>query len=91
MIGLCGVTPVIVPCAAADGFRLLPAVTARRRWVVLNAPSNPSGALYSGDELRALAEVLHAYPDTMVLTDNIYSPFATRQGRSTRLLRWRLT
>lgn len=83
MVKLCGGVPVILPCPAADGFRLLPAVlaaamTPRTRWVVLNAPGNPSGALYGEAELVALAAVLHRRPEALILADEIYVPIRYR-------------
>ncbi|WP_329314825.1 aspartate transaminase [Streptomyces sp. NBC_01262] len=70
-------TPVVVPCPEADGFKLTPqrleaAITDSTRWVILNAPNNPTGAAYTTGELRALAEVLLAHPHVLVLTDEIY-------------------
>jgi aspartate aminotransferase len=60
------------------------AITPRTRWVLLNSPSNPTGAAYSADELKALADVLLRHPHVMVLTDDMYehvwyadTPFAT--------------
>ncbi|WP_218645275.1 pyridoxal phosphate-dependent aminotransferase [Aquitalea sp. LB_tupeE] len=78
MVKMNGGTPVIVPTALSNGFRLTPemllgALNERTRWVVLNAPGNPSGTLYSEDELRGLAEVLEGFPQTFVLSDDIYS------------------
>jgi aspartate aminotransferase len=78
VIRLCGGLPVAVDCPAASGFRLTPralraAITERTRWVVLNAPGNPSGATYSHDELAALAEVLRRHPTVTVLSDEIYA------------------
>ncbi len=72
-----GGTPVIVPCGEEVRFKLTPAalevaITPNTRWVVLNSPSNPTGAAYSPDELRALAEVLRRHPQVMVLCDEIY-------------------
>ncbi len=69
--------PVIVPCRPENGFKLTAedlerAITARTRWLVLNAPNNPSGATYSHDELRALAVVLLRHPHVWVMTDDIY-------------------
>lgn len=74
---LCGATPVAVTCGAASGFKLTPqalesAITARTRWLILNSPSNPTGAVYSRAELQALAEVLLAHPQVLVLSDDIY-------------------
>lgn len=70
-------TPVIVPCPPETGFRLGPeelerAITPRTRWLVLNSPSNPTGAAYSREQLRALADVLLRHPHVLVLSDDIY-------------------
>ncbi|QGY32934.1 pyridoxal phosphate-dependent aminotransferase [Pantoea cypripedii] len=81
--------PVIVRCNAASGFKITPrqleeAITPRTKWLVLNSPSNPSGAIYSAEELAGLAEVLLRYPHVWVMADDIYekiryqdTPFAT--------------
>ena len=74
---LAGGTPVPVMCPPEKGFKLQPedlerAITPRTRWLVLNAPNNPSGAMYSRQELRALAEVLIRHPHVWVLSDDIY-------------------
>ncbi|MFD7499855.1 aspartate transaminase [Streptomyces sp. NPDC059850] len=79
-------TPIIVPCPETDGFKLTPdrlaaALTDRTRWVVLNSPSNPTGAVYTADELRALAEVLLAHPHVHVLTDEIYDEIFYETGQ----------
>lgn len=70
-------TPVIVPCAIDVGFKLNPAaleaaITPRTRWLVLNTPGNPSGAVYDAAELEALAAVLRRHPHVLVLLDEIY-------------------
>ena len=70
-------TPVIVPCTEASGFKIGPAaleaaITTRTRWLVLNTPGNPTGALYSGEELAALAAVLRRHPQVLVLLDELY-------------------
>jgi aspartate aminotransferase len=70
-------TPVTVPCPEANGFKITPAqlaaaITPRTRWLVLNSPSNPTGASYTIADYRALAEVLDAYPHVLVMTDDIY-------------------
>ncbi|MFO1237320.1 MAG: pyridoxal phosphate-dependent aminotransferase [Alphaproteobacteria bacterium] len=72
-----GGTPVIVPTLAENGFRLTPeqlekAITPKTKWFLLNAPSNPSGACYTRDDLKALAEVLLRHPHVWVLTDDMY-------------------
>ncbi|MBM3597664.1 MAG: pyridoxal phosphate-dependent aminotransferase [Alphaproteobacteria bacterium] len=77
MVMLCDGEPVIVPCRADRGFKLSPedldkAITPKTKWVILNSPSNPSGAAYSRDELKRITEVLKRHPHVMVLTDDIY-------------------
>lgn len=79
-------TPVIVPCGEEDGFKLTPqaleaAVTDRTKWLILNTPSNPTGAVYSRNELRALADVLVRFPHVYVLTDEIYDQIFFGEGR----------
>ena len=69
--------PVIVPCPAARGFKLDPddldrAITRRTKWVILNSPSNPTGAAYAEHEMRQICEVLLQHPRVWVLTDDIY-------------------
>jgi aspartate aminotransferase len=77
MIRLAEGTPMIVPCEENAGWKLRPealeaAITSRTRWLVLNSPNNPTGAIYSRRELAALAEVLLAHDDVLVLADDIY-------------------
>jgi aspartate aminotransferase len=69
--------PVVVTCRPEDGFKLRPetldrAITPRTRWLVLNAPNNPSGATYTRDELRLLADVLLRHPHVWIMSDDIY-------------------
>jgi aspartate aminotransferase len=77
MVKLCSGSPIVVPCDAQTGFKLTAQALAavigpRTKWVMLNSPSNPTGAAYTGDELRALAEVLREHPHVLVLSDDIY-------------------
>ena len=77
MVLLAGGEPVVVPCPETDGFKLTPAsleaaITAKTRWLILNSPSNPTGAAYTREELRALAQVLAGHPQVWVLTDDMY-------------------
>jgi aspartate aminotransferase len=70
-------TPVIVACEEAQGFKLTPqqleaAITPKTKWLVLNSPSNPTGALYTAAELKALAAVLAKHPHVYVMTDDMY-------------------
>ena len=69
--------PVIVECPESSGFKLTAAqldkaITAKTRWVILNSPSNPTGAAYTKAELQALADVLKKHPHVYVLSDDIY-------------------
>lgn len=72
-----GGEPVFIECGLEQGCKLLPAqleqhITARTRWLILNGPGNPSGAVYSETELRELAEVLRRHPQVLVLLDELY-------------------
>ena len=69
--------PVIINCGIEQGFKLLPAqlaaaITPKTKLVMLNSPSNPTGAVYSLAELQALGEVLLKYPQVLVATDDMY-------------------
>jgi aspartate aminotransferase len=77
MVALCGGTPVVVSATQEHNFRLQPAdleraITERTKWIILNSPSNPSGAAYSRAELKALTDVLKRHPQVWVLSDDIY-------------------
>lgn len=79
MIRLTGGRPVAVATTMDSGWKLQPAalknaITPRTRWLVLNSPGNPTGAVYDADELRALLEVLSGFPDILILADDIYEP-----------------
>ena len=74
---LAGGAPKAVPTTAATGFKLQPAdleaaITPKTKWVFLNSPSNPSGAAYTKEELRGLADVLLRHPHVWILTDDMY-------------------
>ena len=74
---LCGGVPVTVECKADAGFKMTPAqldaaITPKTKWVLLNSPSNPSGAAYSHAEMKALTDVLVAHEHVWVLTDDMY-------------------
>lgn len=77
MVRLAGGTPVIVEGAMQNSYRITPeqleaAITPRSKWLILNSPSNPTGAGYDADHLRGLARVLLRHPHVWVLTDDIY-------------------
>ncbi len=89
IVAFAGGTPVILKAGANQLYKILPeqldaAITPATRWVLLNSPSNPTGAAYSGEELKALGEVIRRHRHVMVVTDDMYehiwyapTPFAT--------------
>jgi aspartate aminotransferase len=77
MVLLAGGTPVFVTCPDQTGFKLRPedleaAITPRTKWLILNSPSNPTGAAYTEAELGELTDVLLRHPQVWLLTDDIY-------------------
>ncbi len=77
IVMLAGGTPVFVNCTVEHGFKLQAAdlekaITPRTKWLILNSPSNPSGAAYSRAELKAVTDVLVRHPHVWVLTDDMY-------------------
>ncbi len=77
MVALCGGQSAFAATTIENGFKLTAAaldkaITPRTKWLVLNSPSNPSGAAYTEAELRALADVLLKHPNVWVLTDDMY-------------------
>ncbi len=77
MVAICGGTSVFAPTTIDNGFKLSAtelekAITPKTKWLLMNSPSNPSGAAYTEGELRALADVLLKHPKVWVLTDDMY-------------------
>jgi aspartate aminotransferase len=77
MVALAGGEPVAIVCTAEFGFKLQPAaleaaITPKTKWIILNSPSNPTGAAYSRAELKALTDVLVKHPQVWVMTDDMY-------------------
>jgi aspartate aminotransferase len=77
MVLLAGGKPIIIQTHAIHDFKLTPdllrqSISVKSKWLILNSPSNPTGSVYSRDELRGLAEVLIDYPDLYIITDDIY-------------------
>jgi len=89
IVNFTGGTPVIVEAGADQGYKITPeqlaaAITPKTKWLILNSPSNPTGAAYSAAELKALAAVILPHQDMMVMTDDMYEhiwyadfPFST--------------
>lgn len=77
IVALAGGKSVIVQCEANDGFKLQPAalkaaITPNTKWIILNSPSNPTGAAYTKEEMKALTDILLDFPDIHILADDIY-------------------
>jgi aspartate aminotransferase len=77
MVLLAEGTPVAVPCPQNNGFKLLPedlaaAITPKTKWLILNSPSNPTGAAYTKAEMKALTDILVKHPHVWVMTDDMY-------------------
>ncbi|KQN92530.1 aspartate aminotransferase [Sphingomonas sp. Leaf231] len=77
VVQFAGATPVIVAAGADVGYKLTPAmleaaITPRTKWLILNSPSNPTGAAYSIAELKALGEVLERHPHVWIFADDMY-------------------
>ncbi|AMO72499.1 pyridoxal phosphate-dependent aminotransferase [Sphingorhabdus sp. M41] len=89
IVNFTGGTPVIVEAGADQGYKITPeqleaAITPKTKWLILNSPSNPTGAAYSAEELKALGEVILPHENVMVMTDDMYEhiwyadfPFST--------------
>lgn len=89
IVTVCDGRPVILPTSAATGFRVTPdqlraAIGPKTRWLLLNSPSNPSGAVYAHADLDALAEVLRAAPHVGIMVDEIYQHISYVPFRSFR-------
>jgi aspartate aminotransferase len=77
VVQFAGAIPVVVKAGAEQGYKLTPemleaAITPRTKWLILNSPSNPTGAAYSADELRALGDVLDRHRHVWVFADDMY-------------------
>ncbi|MDR3390489.1 MAG: pyridoxal phosphate-dependent aminotransferase [Sulfuriferula sp.] len=88
---LAGGTPVIIEAGIAQGFKITPAqlqaaITPRTRMVVINSPSNPSGAVYSLEELAALGAVLRNHPGIIIATDDMYEHIRLQDGPFSNIL-----
>ena len=81
MAAFAGGVPVFIDCPEAQGFKLKPAqldkaITPRTKWLILNSPSNPTGAAYTKDELKAIADVLLKHEHVHIIADDIYEHLA---------------
>ena len=86
IVRFAGGTVVPLETAPASGYRitadqLAAAITPKTTWLLLNSPGNPTGSVYSAEELRALGDVLARHPQIMVMSDDIYAPLRYLPGR----------
>jgi len=77
IVNFAGGTPVFIKAGAGQNYKITPAqldaaITAKTKWLILNSPSNPTGAAYSRAELEGLAEVLRRHPQVMIMADDMY-------------------
>ena len=77
MVLLAGGEPVAVPCSEKHAFKLQPkdleaAITPKTKWLIMNSPSNPTGAAYTREEMKALTDVLKRHEQVWVMTDDMY-------------------
>ncbi len=77
IVNFAGGTPVVIEAGASQGYKITPAqleaaITPATKWLILNSPSNPTGAAYSRTELEAIADVLRRHPHVLVMADDMY-------------------
>ena len=77
MVLLAGGVPIILECNEKQEFKINPAeleksITTKTKWIILNSPSNPTGACYSENDIREIAKVLIKHPHVHILSDDIY-------------------
>jgi aspartate aminotransferase len=85
IVRFAGADVVALETTAAGGFRITPeqleaAITPHTRWLLLNSPGNPTGSVYSAEQLRALGDVLARHPRMLVMSDDIYAPLRYGAG-----------
>lgn len=90
MVTMASGRPVLIECGPANGFKLTAealaaAITPRTRWLMLNSPANPTGAVYSRTELAALTTVLLRHPQIMILSDEIYEKLVYGSSKATSI------
>lgn len=91
MVLLADGVPVIIETGQSQGFKITPeqlraAITPKTRLLVINSPSNPTGAAYSLDELKALGDVLRSYPEILIATDDMYELILWNKGEFVNIL-----
>lgn len=87
MVSLCGGKNVVVPCPESQRFKISARqlehkITTRTKWLILNSPSNPTGEVYSKEELYALLDVVRKHPNLLLLSDEIYEDLIHGEEKS---------
>lgn len=77
IVALAGGKPKVIECPIENGFKLTAkqlkqAISPKTKWLIINSPSNPTGAVYNKEELQEIADVLLDYPNVMIMSDDIY-------------------
>tara|TARA_Y100000022_G_scaffold195704_1_gene201683 strand:- start:170 stop:1369 length:1200 start_codon:yes stop_codon:yes gene_type:complete len=91
IVSLCGGRPIIIETKIENGFKisakeLEQKITKKTKWFIINSPSNPTGAVYSRDELKQISEVLIRYPNINILSDDIYEHIIYGQNEFINIL-----
>ena len=73
IVNLCNGKPIVIPTKFENGFKVKPEdlkknITNKTKWIIINSPGNPTGSVYSEDELRQLADVIREYKDVFILS-----------------------
>lgn len=86
-----GGVPIIINASIEQGFKITPqqleaAITPKTKMLVLNSPSNPTGAIYSADELKALGDIIRQHPNIVIASDDMYEHILLREQKFTNIL-----
>ena len=91
IVSLCGGKPIIIETKIGNGFKITAKeleqkITKKTKWFIINSPSNPTGAVYSRNELKLISEVLVRYPNINILSDDIYEHIVYGQNEFINIL-----
>ena len=91
IVSLCGGKPIIIETKIGNGFKITAKeleqkITKKTKWFIINSPSNPTGAVYSRNELKQISEVLVRYPNINILSDDIYEHIIYGQNEFINIL-----
>ena len=91
IVSLCNGKPIIIETKFENGFKIKPEdiernITNKTKWIIINSPGNPTGSVYSEDELRQLSDVIKKYKDVFILSDDIYEHILYKNAKFTNIL-----